>query len=72
MLVENVTPAADQPESWAVGQPLLTPCNFKTCFHLEPAQCSENFENSMLLDADGSERATPCVSVSAQLPLYYA
>eukprot|EP00983_Pelagomonas_calceolata_P042625 1138578-Pelagomonas_calceolata.AAC.1 len=24
MLVENVTPVANQPESWAVGQPLVT------------------------------------------------
>eukprot|EP00983_Pelagomonas_calceolata_P126819 1161342-Pelagomonas_calceolata.AAC.12 len=25
MLDENVSPAADQPDSWAVGQPLVTP-----------------------------------------------
>eukprot|EP00983_Pelagomonas_calceolata_P119172 1160574-Pelagomonas_calceolata.AAC.3 len=27
MLDEDVSPAADQPGSWAVGQPLVTPCN---------------------------------------------
>eukprot|EP00983_Pelagomonas_calceolata_P083591 1156191-Pelagomonas_calceolata.AAC.1 len=27
MLVENVSPAADQPESRAVGQSRVTPCN---------------------------------------------
>eukprot|EP00983_Pelagomonas_calceolata_P117238 1160394-Pelagomonas_calceolata.AAC.2 len=26
MLIEKVSPAAYQPESWAVGQPLVTPC----------------------------------------------
>eukprot|EP00983_Pelagomonas_calceolata_P046925 1140394-Pelagomonas_calceolata.AAC.6 len=27
MLAVGVLPAADQLESWAVGQPLITPCN---------------------------------------------
>eukprot|EP00983_Pelagomonas_calceolata_P036462 1133768-Pelagomonas_calceolata.AAC.2 len=27
MLIENVSPAADQPEYWAVGQPLVTLMN---------------------------------------------
>ena len=35
MLVERVSPAADQPESWAVGHPLVNPVNLVNLVNLK-------------------------------------